>query len=286
MRVRNLGLPALLASCAVMMAVGCGSSAKKNAVRPVDGDSGAAGAEPAPSEGGAAGAMPEPGAAGEGGASGDAGASGAAGEGGESGGPGGVVNACVTAGSTTKIQYAVDGSVSVCPGARLILPIAAGEATPEFTCCAVTDTQQSLAISGRMISDTGDGYLDFIVPVNVPVGDRVVDVACAGGVAQDQIVLTVKNGEAPFVKSADESIHQGDPLHITGTHLSDVDRVLIVPTDASAAATTCYVQSDEVTDTSVTCNFDGVSIGEYEVVVLDGCGAALVKPKLTILPPT
>jgi len=289
-RIRRVGLLALFTGCAVMLAVGCGSDAKKTAQTPDDsaGAAGAAGSPDVTPEGGSAGSTVVPndaGAAGqaEGGTAGDASA-GAAGDGAGAGGDGPL--ACAPDGTAVGVEVSKDGFLKVCRGALALADFSASESEATFTCCGTSDTTEpyAVAVDGWTNHDAG-GLLAFAVPEGAPSGEQSITLACSEP-ASNTFDIEVTETLAPVVTSAEPSIGPYDNLHITGTHLASVDRIIAYPVEGISTGISCGIVGDS-TDTSVTCNFDGLNAGNYLLFVgLTDCGYAQNVLNLTITQPT
>lgn len=279
-RARGMGLFALVTGCAVMMAVGCGSSSKKRVNPTKDGDAGAAGAEQ-PGAGGEAG---EPGVGGAG-AAGEGGASGTAGAIGE-GGTAGVVEPleCVPLGSAANLQIDNEVPPAACRGSAAFTLYDTAEASTSFTCCGISDTEvpYSATLSAFDTDQAGSGLIQFAVPDDAPLGVQQLAVTCTD--SNDTVFrVNVKEGTPPVVSalSATTITTLTNDLTITGKSLQDVAYVYLVPTDGGELQS-CYVTGTP-TDTSLTCAFDGLEAGEYNVVLAtEECGSAVTQPHLVV----
>ena len=325
--MRGVTAVALVTGCAVLFAVGCGSSNKKKA-GPGEDSAGAAGSpegtprggapgssgggapgvpEGGSPEGGAAGASLEGGAAGaavvpgeaagsagqaEAGTGGAAGAvassaAGAAGSGDTAGASGAGAPACLPTGSVTDLSVGLDGFLKVCRGARAVANFIATAPDPSFTCCGVANVpwhdtviSYDVTLQGLSNGDAGGG-VQFVVPEVTPLGEQTITLTCAPG-PSNTFGIEVMPTLPPVVTGADSSVFELDPVHITGTNLLGVTEVTAVPVDGNWSMTSCYVNGQN-TDTSVTCNFDGVNPGRYYLYVGErDCGYALNAPILEV----
>lgn len=290
--VRSQGWIALVggAACVLAMASGCGSSSGKKATRPV-GDAGAAGETSSAGAAGTslpsdAGAAPSAGAAGEavsaeGGASSEGGATAEGGAAGAEPEP----FVCEPSGATPYVQIQNEGPPSVCRNSVAFGYYYSQESSPTFTCCGTSDAETPFGVQLNAIAagTNGNGYIQFVVPADAPLGAQKVTVSCLDSNAENDFDIDVKEGTAPVVTSAgaDTISFNAQGLTLTGTHLAQVIRVFLQPTDGGSLQT-CYV-GGEPTDTSISCTFDGLSAGEYRVIAYtDVCGAAVNQPHLSV----
>ena len=291
--VRSQGWVALLggAACVLAMASGCGSSSGKKTTRPI-GDAGASGET---SSAGAAGtAQPsDAGAAPTAGAAGEAGSAegGASGEGGMSP-EGGAAGAepepfvCEPSGATPYVQIQNEGAPIVCRNSVAFGYYYAPRAAESFTCCGTSDgaTPFGVVLSAVHEGTDSNGYIEFVVPADAPLGPQKLTVSCLDSNAENGFEIDVREGTAPVVTSAGPATitFNAQGLTLTGTHLAQVVRVLLQPTDGVSTLQSCYVGGDP-SDTSVSCTFDGLDAGEYQVIAYtDFCGVAVNQPHLSV----
>jgi hypothetical protein len=259
-------------------------------------EGGAAGSVTAPSEAGQGGSPEAAGAAGEagtpsvpsGGNGGGEVATGGSGGNGGNGGSGGAVVSCQPTGIATALALDIpEVPQKVCRGAAVSNGFQ-GEADNTFTCCGSADVGYSVGISGLSNGD-GGGRVGLVVPATAPLGAQSVTLDCAPGPVKYSFDFNVTDALPPVVTGADSAIFSNETLHISGSNLSGVTSVMAVSLEGNGvfSGPSCFINTDNVTDTAIECNFDGIGPGDYAIVVQQAdCGAALATPKLTIKPLT
>jgi hypothetical protein len=150
----------------------------------------------------------------------------------------------------------------------------------------VADAGYSVDISGVTNGD-GGGSVSMIVPAAAPLGAQSVTLTCAPGPVKYSFDVIVTDTLAPVVTGADSAIFGDEVLHITGSNLSGVSTVNAVPADPAAtiSGSNCFFNTGDVTDSELSCSFDGIEPGDYLIVVQEqDCGYAVNAPKVTIKP--
>ena len=308
---RHSAVLGLLVGSACLAAVGC-SSDKNKQVRYV-GEAGAGGEAGASVPAADAGAPPEatgatggasaPSEAGQGGApeaaagaAGEAGALSAAGTGGvvasggsagssgavASGGSGGAITACQPSGDaySVALDTPVGDAPKACRGA-VVTNGFTGTADKSFTCCGTADVGYSVGVTGRGNGD-GGGQVALIVPADAPLGAQSVSLTCAPGPVKYSVDINVTATLAPVVTGV---VYNNGALTVSGVHLTGVTAVnaVLAGTLTFAGGSNCFINQSNLTDTSLSCAFDGISPGDYLVALEQAdCGFAVNTPKFTV----
>ncbi|HWZ87515.1 MAG TPA: IPT/TIG domain-containing protein [Polyangiaceae bacterium] len=300
LRLRTVCFAGVFVGCGVLLAIGCSDSSNKKLVHGNQAGEGGAAGEAAGGtspgtggkviapEGGAGGEV-SPGAAGEGGAPsvGAAGQPGTAGEGGAvaEGGASGAGPACAS-GLADGVILNTPNTQKACRGAIVTAGFSATNAADLFTCCGLSDgsAPYSVDIQGLTNGREGDsfGYLTIVVPALAPFGVNHIAATCSGGLATNTFDIDVQSTALPVVSGLQSSqISSGDMLQINGSNLDLVTLIQAVSVDGNNSSPTCAIQT-QATD-SVTCSFDGISPGDYNIVVQQNdCGTAINQPLLTV----
>lgn len=286
----SLGL-CLLTCGALVLSVSCGSDDEKRKIQDQDGGGqGGAGEPSAPAGGAGNGGEPGTalgGAAGEatgaGGASAGAAGEPAAGAGGEP-----PVVACTPAGNVAGFALDHEPIYSVCRAARVAVPYDSAASGETFSCCGVSSSQPPLVLQllGTPLqgNETTGGDLSFEVPSDAAVGSQFVNVTCNGTDTENVLALEVADTAAPVVTGATESLGDGTPMVVTGTHLAGVTHVRAVSSDGREFG--CVIDEQKHTDTSVTCTFADLlpAASGYKLLVYqNNCGYALNTPTFEFL---
>jgi len=295
-RLRLVCFAGLLISCAAALATGCSDDSSKKKVGSAGeaGEAGEAG-QAATGAGGQAGAGSGgmnpvageggvPSEAGQGGVpTGAAGAAGAAGASGELGAGGAFAFDCSPVGAATNVSFSSEG-LTVCRGARITMRFSASASDPTFSCCGLSDTAApyGVVIDGLTDFDSSSGDASLIVPPDAPLGSQSIQALCSGGAAVNTIPFSVSATAAPVVTElVPNMIFPNGTLGISGEHLDQVSNVFAIATDGSISVPCNFVSAP--TATSISCNFNGIELGDYNIVVTqNGCGSALNTPVLTV----
>ncbi len=283
----RVGVVSVVLGCAVLSAAACGSTKKKSTYAAGEGGEGgetpvaAAGSAVEP-QGGAAGANAQP-EAGQGGTPDAAGAAGTPNQGGSAGIAG--APACTPAGSVTSVSIKPNEAPEpACRGARILASFT-GTTDTNFTCCGVSNSAQPYAVTvtGERTQAAGDDLL-LLVPADAPLGVTSVSTTCSSGPVTPTIEFEVIDKLPPVVSSVDASIFADGTLQITGQNLQDVSQVTAIPVSGVGDLANCFY-GDNISATSISCVFDGITPGDYYIAVQQGgCGYAVNTPKVTIKP--
>ena len=198
------------------------------------------------------------------------------------------VAACEATGTVQYAQIQNETTVQACPGAIAFGYYYAPQAPAHFTCCGKSNAETAFGatLTASSIGANGNGYIQFEVPSGADLGTQLVTVSCLGTVAENGFYVEVNDGAPPAVTAVEPTTltTSASGLTITGSNLANVDSIVLLPTNGGPEGR-CYVDNSTKTETSLECNFDGLSAGEYDVVVLEpNCGASVNQPHITVTP--
>jgi hypothetical protein len=202
-------------------------------------------------------------------------------EAGAGGEPAGTV-ACMPTGTTDVLTFQQDGALTVCRGARIESNFTASTGDQAFTCCGVSDGATPYAVELLGTTIEGGGKVSLVVPDDAPSGPQSISATCSSGATSNALAIDVSDTLLPVVTGlASSTISASDTLVIEGMNLAQVTRVQVRPVDGTGNRD-CFIGGDS-TDTSISCAFDGVDVGDYYVFVEESeCGFAVNMPTLTI----
>lgn len=189
-----------------------------------------------------------------------------------------------SAGAPKSLTFNELVGVSGCAGARLTANVSAPGAGNTFTCCGVIagESKAAIELSGQMAFGSDRGVMELTLPNEIIDGFYDLDVTCGSGASSAVLELTVNLGTVPVVTGADASVTTGGVLHVQGSGLGSVG-VALRRTDGSLLSESCFASGTQ-SDTSIACDVTATP-GEYEIIVGSRCGAAVNRPKLTVVPP-
>ena len=194
--------------------------------------------------------------------------------------------ACTPSGATESVSFDPEVIYQGCRGAIVVAKATVGTSTaPEFTCCAVPDSIDTISIelSGYSNGD-GTASLGFYIPEDTQLGAHSLAMTCSDGLAQNTIALNVNDDVAPVVTSLTPPLNVDQDLTIDGTDLTGVTTVTAVADGGDIYP--CEINTQTSSATQLACNFGvDLAVGDYSVSVFsDRCGYTLKTLSFTILP--